>query len=136
MVFTVLVLVLVNVPVNEENVVMMLDHEKLDVYKVSIEFMALAINIVETVPRGYSSLGDQLKRAAWSIPLNIAEGCGKNTINDKKRFYAIARGSAMECGAIIDVCQVLKIENEKSFVDGKALLIRIVSMLTKLCNYR
>ena len=115
---------------------MRLDHEKLDVYKVSIEFMALAINIVDTVPRGYSSLADQLKRAAWSIPLNIAEGCGKNSINDKKRFYAIARGSAMECGAIIDVCQVLKIENEKSFVEGKDLLIRIVSMLTKLCNYR
>ncbi len=93
----------------------MLDHEKLDVYKVSIEFMSIAINITDSIPRGYSSLADQLKRAAWSIPLNIAEGCGKRGPNDKKRFYAIARGSAMECAAIIDVCQVLKIDNEKSF---------------------
>lgn len=114
----------------------MLDHEKLDVYKVSIEFMAIAINIADNIPRGYSSLADQLKRAAWSIPLNIAEGCGKNSINDKRRFYAIARGSAMECAAITDVCQVLKIDNETSFKQSKALLTRIVSMLTKLCQNR
>ena len=55
----------------------MLDHEKLDVYKVSIEFMAIAIKIADNIPRGYSSLADQLKRAAWPIPLNIAESCGK-----------------------------------------------------------
>ncbi len=115
----------------------MLDHEKLDVYKVSIEFMAIAINIADNIPRGYSSLADQLKRAAWSIPLNIAEGCGgKNGINDKKRFNAIARGSTMECAAIIDVCQVLRVDNEKSFEQGKTLLTRIVSMLTKLCQNR
>ena len=99
----------------------MLDHEKLDVYKISIEFMAIAIHITDKIPRGYSSLADQLKRAAWSIPLNIAEGCGKNGINDKKRFYTIARGSAMECAAIIDVCQVLKIDAENSFIQGKTL---------------
>jgi len=115
---------------------MMIDHEKLDVYKVSIEFMAIAINIADNIPRGYSSLADQLKRAAWSIPLNIAEGCGKNRINDKKRFYAIARGSAMECAAIIDVCQVLKIDNKNSFKQGKSLLTRVVSMLTKLNQIR
>ena len=112
----------------------MLDHEKLDVYKISIKFMALAIKICESIPRGNSSLSDQLKRAAWSIPLNIAEGCGKRGVKDKKKFYAIARGSAMECGAVIDVCEVMKIESENNFKEGKNLLIRIVSMLTKLCR--
>ncbi len=67
-----------------ERVNSMLDHEKLDVYKVSIEFMAIAIKLAENIPRGYSSLADQLKRAAWSIPLNIAEGCGKSTRKDKE----------------------------------------------------
>ena len=112
----------------------MLDHEKLDVYNVSIEFMAIAINLADNIPRGYSSLADQLKRAAWSIPLNVAEGCGESGIKDKRRFYAIARGSAMECAAIIDVCQVLGIDDLNSFKQGKALLTRIVSMLTKLCQ--
>ena len=112
------------------------DHEKLDVYKVSIEFMTIAINIADNMPRGYASLADQLKRASWSIPLNIAEGCGKNRTKDKNKFYIIARGSATECAGIIDVCNVLKIDNEKSFKHGKALLTRIVSMLTRLGQIR
>ncbi|MEA1960194.1 MAG: four helix bundle protein, partial [Bacillota bacterium] len=41
-----------------------------------------------------SSLADQLKRAAWSIPLNIAEGCGKSSINDKRRLRSRARARA------------------------------------------
>jgi len=98
--------------------------------------MVIAINIAEHIPRGNASLADQLKRAAWSIPLNIAEGCGKTGINDKRRFYAIARGSAMECAAIIDVCQVLSIDDMDTYKEGKALLTRIVSMLTKLCHTR
>lgn len=112
----------------------MLDHEKLDVYQVSIEFMTTAVDIANKTPRGYSSLADQLKRAAWSIPLNIAEGCGKRGVKDKRRFYVIARGSAMECAAILDVYQVLDIEDITSFENGKKLLTRIVSMLTRLCQ--
>ena len=114
----------------------MLDHEKLDVYQVSIEFMAIAVDIANSIPKGYSSLADQLKRAAWSVPLNIAEGCGKNGINDKKRFYSISRGSAMECAAIIDVCKVLKMDEGDRFKQGKNLLTRIVAMLTKLIQHR
>ena len=114
----------------------MLDHEKLDVYNVSIEFMAIAIKIANIIPRGHASLVDQLKRASWSIPLNIAEGCGKSTAKDKRRFYSIARGSAMECAAILDVCRVLGVEDENAFREGKTLLTRVVAMLTKLCQAR
>ena len=68
----------------------MLDHEKLDVYQCSIEFLALSVQVIETLPKGYSALVDQLKRASWSIPLNIAEGCGKNSLPDKHgmRYYS------------------------------------------------
>ena len=114
----------------------MLDHEKLDVYKVAIEFTAIALAIARKIPRGNSSLVDQLKRASWSIPLNIAEGCGKNSDNDKRRFYAIARGSAMECAAIIDVCQLLVDDKSDTYKKGKELLERIVAMLSKLCLSR
>ena len=50
--------------VNVNGVNIMLDHEKLDVYKVSIEFMVIALNIADKIPRGYSSLADQLRRAS------------------------------------------------------------------------
>ena len=78
----------------------MLDYEKLDVYQVSIEFLAEVVEIIDGIPKGNTSIIDQFKRAAFSVPLNIAEGSGKSTKIDKQRFYSIARGSAMECGAI------------------------------------
>jgi four helix bundle protein len=55
----------------------MLDHEKWDVYQCSISFLSVSIKVIESMPKGYGSLVDQLKRASWSIPLNIAEGCRK-----------------------------------------------------------
>lgn len=48
-------------------------------------------------------LQEQLLRASSSIALNLAEGSGKRTIDDQKRFYAIALGSLRECDAIIQL---------------------------------
>lgn len=111
----------------------MLYYEKLDVYQLSIQFTAKSIAIVEGLPKGYGSLADQLRRAAISIPLNIAEGVGRPTAADQARFHAIARGSAMECGALIDVVSVLQGRAE-SLDQAKELLIRIVAMLSKMCR--
>jgi four helix bundle protein len=113
----------------------MLDYEKLDVYQVSIQFLALTIKIIDKIPKGNATIIDQLKRASLSVPLNIAEGTGKNSSADKQRFYAIARGSAMECGAVLDVCKILKIIDPLEYDQGKKLLIRIVGMLTKMTNF-
>ncbi len=112
----------------------MLDHERLDVYQRSIEFVAVAVKIIETFPRGHGGLIDQLRRAAISIPLNIAEGSGRPSGADRARFRAIARGSAMECAAILDVCGVLGQVEPDLLAAGKGLLVRIVSMLTKMCR--
>ena len=74
-------------------------------------------------------------RASRSIPLNIAEGNGKTSEGDRRRFFEIARGSAFECGVIQDILQIgnaiTAIENNR----GKVLLNRIVAMLTKLGGY-
>ena len=113
----------------------MLDHEKLDVYRCSIEFIALVVQVLEKIPRGNSILVDQLKRASLSIPLNIAEGAGKTGPADKQRFYAISRGSAGECGAILDVCNILGIVECEAYEQGKDLLKRILEMLTKMCKF-
>ncbi len=111
----------------------MLYHERMDVYRCAIDFLAFAFSILDKIPRGHGSLADQLKRAAISVPLNIAEGAGKATPADQGRFFAIARGSAMECGAVLDVLRVLNGLTEAELEKGKGLLTRIVSMLTKLC---
>ncbi|AUX20451.1 hypothetical protein SOCEGT47_009220 [Sorangium cellulosum] len=69
-----------------------------------------------------------------SVPLNIAEGSGKPAIADRARFYAIARGSAMECGSLLDVCRVAGFVPSADAEDAKTLLARIVAMLTRMCR--
>ena len=59
---------------------MILDHEKLDVYHLALEFAVFANGLIETLPRGRSHLGDQFTRASTSIVLNLAEGAGKQAI--------------------------------------------------------
>ena len=87
----------------------MLGHEKFGAYRLAIEFIALSVPLIVEVKKGNSDILDQFRRASISIPLNIAEGSGKNSHKDKCRFYAIARGSAMECSAILDVLLCLKL---------------------------
>ncbi len=79
-------------------------------------------------------MADQLRRAATSIPLNIAEGTGKPSGPDRRRFNAIARGSTMECAAILDVCQLLRVVDREVVSRSKDLLVRIVSMLSKMAR--
>ena len=111
---------------------MPLDHERLDVYHVALEFLALASAVIEAMPRGKSHLADQLSRASTSIVLNLAEGVGKFSRPDKRRYYMIARGSAMESAALLDVFQRLQLVDVEHHQAGKALLERVVAMLVKL----
>jgi four helix bundle protein len=113
-----------------------LHHEDLDVYQASLEFAALAMSLLERFPRGMGSVADQLRRAALSIPLNIAEGYGKRSAGDRARSYDIARGSAHECAAVMDVAKILGIVEEETFVRGKTLLYRVVSMLVRMTGAR
>lgn len=108
------------------------DHEKLDVYGYALEFIVYASTVVEQLPKGRGYLADQLHRAATSIPLNIAEGAGEYSRSDKARFYRIARRSATESSAIIDVCRKLDLLSQESHATGRESLLRIVAMLTRL----
>ena len=115
-----------------------LDYENLDVYRCAIEFVAFAFQVINSMQRGDGELRDQLKRAAISVVLNIAEAAGKPSAPDRARFHAIARGSAMECGALVDgrviAARVDPADAHLSAERGKVLLVRIVSMLTRLCR--
>ena len=112
----------------------MLDYEKLHVYQCALRYAAPVFQISQSIPRGHSELSDQLKRATISIPLNIAEGAGKPTGKDRSRFHAIARGSAMECGAILDVMRLQALGEPETLLEAKALLVRLVAMLSKMCR--
>ena len=108
------------------------DHERLDVYQAAMKFITLADEIIEEFPRGRAYLADQFQRASTSILLNIAEGAGEFSINEKIRFYRIARRSATECAGILGVIQNLKLAKTELQQKGRELLLRIVSMLSKM----
>ena len=109
----------------------MLSFQKLRVYQRSIEFLALALEIIGELPRGHTELADQLLRAAQSQPRNIAEGAGRRTSVDQARFYTHARGSAMEAAAALDTMRVMKLVGEPVYARGIDLL-EGVAMLTKM----
>ena len=106
----------------------------MDVYQTAIEFVVLADDIVEQLPRGRAYLNDQLHRAALSITLNIAEGAGEYAIEEKARFYRMAKRSATECAAILDVCERLELVDDQQRAKGSELLTRIVAMLVKMAR--
>ena len=112
----------------------LMSHERLDVYQKSTQFLALASTILDNLPKGNATLADQLKRAALSIILNIAEATGRTTKLDNKKHFAIARGSALECAAVLDACRILELADQKKVNHGKEILVAIVAMLTKLCQ--
>ncbi len=110
----------------------MFDHERLDVYQLSIQYVAFSFDLARKLPYWNRVTRDQWLRAAQSIPLNIAEGNGKQSLKDKGRFLEIARGSALECAAIHDVLCACGSFQPDSHDQGKQILKSIVNMLTKL----
>ncbi|MEO1051653.1 MAG: four helix bundle protein [Bacteroidota bacterium] len=79
----------------------MFDFEKLQVYSKTKEFNRRVTPFLESSSVDRTT-HNQLRRAAFSIMLNIAEGAGRFTKPDKRNFYVIARGSAFECVSIFD----------------------------------
>ena len=106
-----------------------LDAERLEVYRASVSFHAQASALAS---RCDAVLRDQLRRASLSIVLNIAEGAGQRSRLQKRHLYGIARGSAMESAAIVDVLRVRELASPDDCQQARALLVRVVQMLTKL----
>lgn len=107
----------------------LLDPKRLDCYRVVVELAAMSARLI---PRGHRDLRSQLSRAAASVALNLAEGAGRRASADKAHFYAIARGSAMECAAVVDLVRSLELAPASQCKQAQGLLVRVVQMLSKL----
>ncbi|PYM01658.1 MAG: four helix bundle protein [Verrucomicrobia bacterium] len=107
------------------------DHEKLDVYREAIKFCGWVGEFLASIS-AKAAAKDQLDRASTGIPLNIAEGNGKFSARDRARFFEMARGSALECAACLDVLLVRKLTKEELMAAQKEHLVRIVEMLVGL----
>jgi len=87
----------------------MLSFQKLDVYQRALQFLVVALEVISSLPRGNGELAAQLRSSAQSTVANIAEGAGRRTRADASHHYFIARGSAMESAAHLDVMKVMGI---------------------------
>ena len=106
-----------------------LDAERLEAYHLALELHVL---VSQLVPLQSRILRDQLERASLSAVLNTAEGAGRRSVREKRRFYTIARGSAMECAAAVDVLRLRRLAPASACASARSLALRVVQMLTKL----
>ena len=95
----------------------MFDFEKLEVYQVvkSQNLKVLSLISQSTLIDIY--IKDQWKRASLSILLNLAEGTGRMSVQDKKHYYTIARGSVFECAALLDVLHGMAVIEEEKYTE-------------------
>jgi four helix bundle protein len=104
--------------------------EDLSVYKKAVEFMVAVYALNGTLKD--RSIKDQMRRAAMSIPLNIAEGQGRMHGREKRQFYNTARGSLLECVPLIELCQRIGYINEEKYQSLYGLMNEIGKMLAGL----
>jgi len=107
------------------------DHEKLRVYKTSLQFVTWLAKTFGQIKKS-DSLCSQLDRASTSVCLNIAEGNGKFTARDRGRFFRSAYGSALRCAAGLDMLAIMGDLTHATTLPGKELLLAEASMLMGL----
>ena len=104
-------------------------HETTRIYQRALELVSLSKQVIDDLPTGCGFLADQLRRASSSVALNFAEGCGKSSLADQRRFFRIARGSATEISAIFDVAIRLDAVSDERHALGKDLCDHLARML-------
>ena len=103
-------------------------HERLRVYHLALSFLSTSHTLRHRLPRGMGEVGSQFVRAALSVPLNIAEGVGREGGN-VVRHLEVARGSLAECSAVVDVLRELGVVGEGEYEELRERLSEIAGML-------
>jgi four helix bundle protein len=110
-----------------------LSHTKLNVYSYANELIIECYALVKLLPfEERFNLVQQIKRAALSVKLNIAEGATRKSLQERRRFFEISRGSLVEIDAAFEVCVKLNYCQIESLQRLSVLLNKIYSMLCKM----
>ena len=98
-------------------------------YQRSLELIDLAKAVMGQLPTGYGFLKDQLRRASSSVVLNFCEGYGRSGPQDRRKFFNIARASAHEVAAILDVASRFGVIGRELHKQGWDLCDHVSAML-------
>ncbi|RYZ19022.1 MAG: four helix bundle protein [Chitinophagaceae bacterium] len=110
-----------------------LEHQKLDIYKATRGFVFACYRLSKSLPpEERFAMTAQLRSAALSVHLNVAEGASRRTSPERRRFYEIARGSIIEIDALLDIASDLDYCQKEKMTELGDLLLRCFQMLTRL----
>jgi four helix bundle protein len=107
-------------------------HRRLDAYTRAIEWAVHAYRLTERLPLRWRAVADQIRRAAPSIALNIAEGVSESSHREQSRFLRIARRSDAECDAAFHILLVAGVITTEDAESVEMTLNQIRAMLTGL----
>jgi len=114
----------------------MANYKNLDVWKVSMQFVKEVYLLIKKFPKdGLYGLSSQCKRAAVSVPANIAEGLGRQHKKDTIQFLHISRGSIYELETLLHIAVMVEIINEDDFIKLNPLLEKTLQLLNGFINY-
>ena len=112
-----------------------LSHTKLDVFKVTKNFVLICYRETKSFPTEEKfGMISQIRRAALSVHLNVAEGCSRKSAAERKRFYEIARGSLIEVDTALDIAVSLKYATKEQLRELGEFMIRSFQMMSKLIS--
>lgn len=111
-------------------------HERLDVWKKGIDFVVAVYKATDHFPRDERfGLTSQLRRAAVSIPANIAEGAGRKSYKEFAHFLSNSQGSASEVETELLIASRLNYFDETQYLALRSSLDEIGRMLTGLSQH-
>ena len=108
-----------------------LEHTKLDVYHASQKLALECYKVSRLLPiEEKFAMGQQLRRATLSVHLNLAEGCSRKSLAERRRFFEVSRGSVIEIDSCLDIALDLKYFNQEDLnILGKCI-IDVFKLLT------
>jgi four helix bundle protein len=106
--------------------------EKLLVYQKSVGLAEAVCVATRNFPRDYRFLANQLNRAAVSVAANLAEGNGRFSIADRRRFFGIARGSMQECVPLLEIAERRGVLPPSTRADLRTQLEEVSRMMSGL----
>jgi four helix bundle protein len=108
-------------------------HEKLEVWSQAVDFVVSVYKITECFPKEEKfGLTSQIRRAAVSIPANIAEGAGRRSYKEFAHFLSNAQGSASELETELLIASRLGYLDENMYLKARTSLETIGRMITGL----
>jgi four helix bundle protein len=112
-----------------------LNHQKLEIFKVSRLFIFESYKLTKQLPADEKfGLISQIRRAGLSVHLNIAEGCSRKSLAERKRYFEISRGSLIEIDAALDIIVDIGYSEREKMLDLGRLLLGCFKMLSVMIS--